>query len=188
MNGIEKNLATIMTRSWWALLLRGIAAIAFGLLTWILPGISLQTLVLLFGAYSLADGILGVSSGIAGRKEHDDWWVMLLGGLAGIGIGLITFLSPGLTATVLLFYIAIWAIATGILQVVAAIRLRKVVRNEWMLVVGGIASLIFGVLLIVQPGAGVLALLSLIAAYAIVFGILLVMLAFKARRFATALA
>ena len=184
MDGLEKRLASMLSRNWWLLLLRGIAAIAFGVLTWFQPGISLGALVLLFGAYSMADGILGVWAAIAGRKEHEDWWVLLLGGLLGVGIGILTFVAPGITALALLFYIAIWAIATGVLEIVAAIRLRKEITGEWMLVFGGIISVVFGTLLLAQPGAGALALVWLIATYAVIFGIVLVILAFKVRSFA----
>jgi uncharacterized membrane protein HdeD (DUF308 family) len=165
------------------LLLRGLVAIAFGVLIWFQPGISLAALVLLFGAYSMADGILGVWTAIAGRKEHESWWVLLLGGLLGIGVGVLTFLAPGITALVLLFYIAIWAIATGVLEIVAAIHLRKEIEGEWWLILSGLASVVFGAVLIAQPGVGALAVLWLIATYAIVFGVLLVILAFKARSF-----
>jgi uncharacterized membrane protein HdeD (DUF308 family) len=185
METVGNRLAAILHRTWWMLLLRGLFAIAFGVLTWILPGASLAALVLLFGAYVMADGILGVWSAVAGRKEHEHWWVMLIAGLLGIAIGLLTFLAPAVTALVLLFYIAIWAIATGVLQIVIAIRLRKEIRGEWMLVLGGLASLLFGVLLIAQPGAGALGVLWLIATYAVVFGVLLVLLALKVRSVAS---
>jgi uncharacterized membrane protein HdeD (DUF308 family) len=183
MNLIEKQLAGILFRNWWVLLLRGLAAIAFGALVWFQPGISLAALVLLFGAYSMADGILGVWTAIAGRKEHEHWWLLLLEGLLGIGVGVLTFLVPGITALALLFYIAVWAIATGVLEIVAAIRLRKEIEGEWLLILSGLASVVFGVLLMAQPGVGALAVLWLIATYAIVFGVLLVILAFKARSF-----
>ena len=181
MGPIENKLAAILHRTWWALLLRGIAAMAFGVLTWIQPGISLAALVLLFGAYSFVDGILGVWTAFAGRKEHEHWWVLLLGGLLGIGVGVLTFCAPGVTALALLFYIAIWAIATGVLQIVAAIRLRKEMEGEWMLILGGLASVTFGVILTASPGAGALGVLWLIGTYAVVFGALLVMLALKVR-------
>src|SRR5262245_17250423 len=183
MNGIEGRLASILSRSWWLLLLRGLAAIAFGVLTWFRPGISLAALVLLFGAYSLADGILATWTAIAGPKDHDDWWVLLLEGLLGLVIGILTFVVPGITALALLFYIAIWAIGTGVLEIVAAIRLRKIVQGEWLLILAGLASVVFGVLLIWQPGAGALAVLWLIASYAVLFGVLLLILAFKSRGF-----
>ncbi len=183
MNIGEKQLSTILSRNWWVLLLRGLAAIAFGILTWLLPGISLATLVLLFGAYILVDGILGSWTAIAGRKEHEHWGVLLLWGLIGIGVGILTFLVPGITALALLFYIAIWAIATGVLEIVAAIRLRKEIKNEWLLVFGGLVSVVFGAILMARPVVGALALLWLIATFAVLFGLLLVLLAFKVRTF-----
>lgn len=183
MNIPESPLVTILSRNWWVLLLRGLVAIAFGILALLLPGISIAALILLFGVYVLADGILGVSTAIAGRKEREHWWVLLLWGLAGIGVGILTFLAPGVTALVLLFYIAVWALATGVLEIVAAIHLRKEIKGEWRLILGGLASVVFGYLLLVRPGAGALALVWLIAIYAIVFGVLLAMLSFKMRAF-----
>ncbi|HQV68886.1 MAG TPA: HdeD family acid-resistance protein [Thermoflexales bacterium] len=185
---IEKRLSTILSRNWWVLLLRGIVAIAFGIVTWLMPGISLATLVLLFGAYTLANGIFGLWAAIAGRKEHEDWWVLLLWALVDIGIGILVFMAPGAIALAILFYIAAWAIATGVLQIVAAIRLRKEITNEWRLILAGLASVAFGVLIMAQPGASALALLWLIAAYAVIFGILLVILAFRMRAFGNKLA
>jgi len=181
MNAIEKHLASMLFRSWWLLLLRGIAAIAFGVLTWVMPSVSLAVLVLLFGAYALADGILAAWMAIAGRGAHEHWWVLLLWGLVGIGAGILTFVAPGVTALALLFYIAVWAIATGVLEIVAAIRLRREVEGEWLMILAGIVSVVFGVLLVANPGAGALAVLWLIASYAVVFGVLLVILSFKAR-------
>lgn len=181
MNFTNNGLATILARNWWVLLLRGLVAIAFGVLAWIQPGITIAALVLLFGAYTLVDGVLGAWTAIAGRKEHEHWWVLLLWGVVGIAVGVMTFVAPGVTAFALLFYIAIWAVATGVLQIVAAVRLRKEIAGEWLLVLGGLASVVFGVLLMAQPGAGALALVWLIAAYAVVFGIVMVLLAFKLR-------
>jgi uncharacterized membrane protein HdeD (DUF308 family) len=183
MNIVEKKLAAILFRNWWVLLLRGLVAIAFGVLIWFQPGISLAALVLLFGAYSMADGILSVWTAIAERKEREHWGLLFVAGLLGIGVGILTFLVPGITALALLFYIAIWAIATGVLEIVAAIRLRKEIEGEWLLILSGLASVVFGVILMAQPGVGALAVLWLIATYAIVFGVLLVILAFKARSF-----
>jgi len=183
MNIVEKKLAAILFRNWWVLLVRGLVAIAFGVLVWFQPEISLAALVLLFGAYSMADGILGVWTAIAERKEREHWALLLLEGLLGIGIGILTFLVPGITALALVFYIAIWAVATGVLEIVAAIRLRKEIEGEWLLILSGLVSVVFGVILIAQPGVGALAVLWLIATYAIVFGVLLVILAFKARSF-----
>ncbi len=145
------------------LLLRGLLAIAFGVLTWMQPGISLAALVLLFGVYAIADGVLGVWTAISGRKDNAHWWVLLLWGLVSAAIGIITFVAPGVTTMALLYYIAIWAIIIGVLQIIAAIRLRAEIKGEWLLGLAGLAALVFGVLLIVHPGAGVLTVLWLIA-------------------------
>jgi uncharacterized membrane protein HdeD (DUF308 family) len=183
MNVTENRLAAVLSRNWWALLLRGLVAIAFGILVWLLPGISLATLVLLFGVYILVDGILGIWAAIVGGNEGENRWVLALWGLVGIGVGILTFAAPGVTALALLFYIAIWAMATGVLEIVAAVRLRKEIAGEWLLVVGGLVSILFGFILMARPAAGALAVLWLIGVYAVVFGVLLVILAFKVRAF-----
>ena len=185
---VGNRFADSLSRGWWKLLLRGLAAILFAVLAFTNPGISLAALVIVFGAYAFVDGVLNVWMGISGRKEYDDWWVMLLIGLVGIGVGIITFMTPGITALALLFYIAIWAIVRGTLEIVAAVRLRKEIRNEWLLVLAGVASILFGVLLMARPGAGALAVVWLIAAYAFVLGIILMALAFKVRRFSKRMA
>jgi uncharacterized membrane protein HdeD (DUF308 family) len=181
MSLIQNQLANIFARNWWVLLIRGLAAILFGILTWLRPGLSLATLVLLFGAYALADGLLAMWAAIAGRHEHEHWWVLLLEGLTGIGVGLLTFMVPGLTAIAILFYIAVWAIARGVLEIAAAVRLRKEISGEFFLILGGLASVLFGFLLMARPWPGALAVLWLIAAYAVIFGVILVLLAFKVR-------
>jgi uncharacterized membrane protein HdeD (DUF308 family) len=178
---LAENLAETLSRSWWVLLLRGIVAILFGVLTFMQPGISLATLVLLFGAFAFADGVLGSWTAISHRKDTEHWWVLLLEGLLGIGVGALTVFNPAVTALVLLFYIAIWAIATGVLEIVIAIRLRKEIEGELTLVLAGLASVAFGVLVMARPGSGALAVLWLIGSYAIAFGLLIVLLAFKVR-------
>ena len=174
----------ILSQYWWMTLLRGLIAILFGVLLFVMPGVSLLTLTLLFGAFALVDGIGNIVTAIGGRKEHEHWWVLLLVGLLGVGVGLLTFYSPGLTALALLFYIAIWAIASGLLAIVAAIRVRKEIEGELWLILSGLASVAFGVLIVARPGAGALSVLWLIGAYAIAFGVILVIFAFKARGFA----
>lgn len=183
MNTIESQLTTILSRTWWVLMLRGVLAIIFGVLVWSQPEISIALLILFFGAYLIVDGVLGAYSSITGRKDHDDWWVLLIWSLLSVGIGILTFVAPGVTAVALLFYIIIWAVATGVLQVVAGIRLRKEIKGEWFLILGGIISVAFGVFLMAQPAAGALAMAWLIAIYAILFGAILVALAFKVRVF-----
>ena len=145
---------TALARNWWALAIRGAAAIIFGLLTFVMPGVTLAVLVLLFGAYAIVDGIFNLIA--AFRSPHDERprWLLALEGLVSIGAGIVTFAMPGLTALVLVYIIAIWAIVTGVLEIVAAIRLRDVIRNEWWLVASGVLSVIFGLLLVVAPGRG----------------------------------
>jgi uncharacterized membrane protein HdeD (DUF308 family) len=185
---VGNRFADSLSKGWWRLLLRGLVAILFAVLTFTNPGISLAALVIVFGLYALIDGMLNVWMGIAGRKEYDDWWVLLLMGLVGIGVGAITFMTPGITALALLFYIAIWAIVHGALEIVAAMRLRKEIKNEWLLVLAGIASVAFGAILMARPGAGALAVVWLIGAYAFVLGVIFITLAFRVRRFSKRLA
>jgi uncharacterized membrane protein HdeD (DUF308 family) len=171
----------ILSRYWWMTVLRGLFWILFGVVIFARPGISLLSLTLALGIVIFADGILNVVHAFAGRKLHEDWWVLLLVGLTGIGIGALTFYSPRTTALALVFYVAIWAIATGLLQIAAAIRLRRQLAGEVWWILAGIASVVFGVLLIMQPAAGALTLLWLFAVYAIAFGVLLLLLAFRVR-------
>ena len=169
-----------LTRNWWAVALRGLAGILFGIITFVSPGISLAALVLVYGAYAFADGVLSVVSAVR-RRGADRWWLLLLQGIVGIGAGIVTLLLPGITAIALLFVIAAWALVGGALQVAAAIRLRKVITGEWLLALGGVLSIALGVLLILFPGPGALALVIWIGAYAFVFGILLLVLGFRLR-------
>ena len=183
MNTVNNRFASILSMTWWVLMLRGVLAIIFGVLTWRERALSVTLLIVFFGAYILADGVLGVYSAFAGRKEHDDCWVLLIWALISVVVGIVTFLAPGITAVALLFYIAIWAIATGVLQILAGIRLRKQIQGEWLLVLGGLASVIFGIFLMAQPVAGALTMAWLIALYAVVFGVVLVFLALRVRAF-----
>jgi len=170
-----------LARNWWMLAVRGATAIVFGLLTLLMPGVSLAALILLFGSYALVDGIFNVVAAIRRRSGESPWWALLLEGLVSIGAGIVTFAMPGLTAIVLLYVIAAWAVVTGVLEVVAAVRLRKQITGEWWLGASGALSVIFGVLLMIWPGPGALALVMWIGAYAVVFGGLLVGLAFRIR-------
>lgn len=169
-----------LTRNWWAIVLRGIAGILFGLITFFAPGISLAALVLLFGAYAFADGVLAIVTAVR-RRGADRWWLLLLEGLAGIAAGIVTLLWPGITAIALLYVIAAWALVTGVFEMAAAIRLRKVITGEWLLALSGVLSIALGVLLVLWPGPGALALVIWIGAYALVFGVLLVTLGIRLR-------
>ena len=188
MDGGQSRISTLFSRGWRYLLLRGIAAIAFGLLTWFQPGITLTALVLLFGSYAIVDGVLAIWAAVAGHGAEEYWWVLLLGGLISVAAGALAFTQPHLTALALLFYIAAWAIGTGVVEIVAAIRIRREVHGEWRLILAGLVSVAFGFFLIARPGSGALTVLWLIAAYAVALGIILVMLAFKARSFGKELA
>ena len=167
-----------LARNWWALALRGLVAVLFGLLTFFLPGITLVTLVLLFGAYALMDGIFNVIACFRVASHH---WALLIEGVIGIIAGILTFAWPAITALVLLYLISFWAIFTGIFEIIAGIRLRKAITNEWLLLVMGALSLLFGILILLAPSVGALAIVLWIGAYALVFGIFLLALAFRLR-------
>jgi uncharacterized membrane protein HdeD (DUF308 family) len=168
--------------NWWALALRGLFGVLFGVAAFAWPGITLGALVLLYGAYAFADGVFALASALAGRTERLPWWALLLEGLVGIGVGVVTVFWPGITALALLYLIAAWAVVTGVFEIAAAIRLRREIRGEWLLALGGTLSVLFGLALVINPGAGALAMVWLIGAYALAFGVLLIALAFRLRR------
>jgi uncharacterized membrane protein HdeD (DUF308 family) len=173
-----------VTARWWALVLRGLAAVAFGILTFVKPSISLLALVILWGAYALVDGVFAIVLSIRGARMVPGWGWLLAGGIVSIGAGVVAFAWPGITAVALLAVIAAWAVLTGIAQIVNAIRLRRHLRGEWMLAAGGILSIVFGVLLAARPAAGALAVTWLIGLYALLFGATLVGLGFRLRKWA----
>jgi uncharacterized membrane protein HdeD (DUF308 family) len=165
--------------NWGWIVVRGLAAIAFGLIAFAWPAVTLAVLVLLWGAYALTDGVLAL---IAAFRVHDrgkPFWALLIVGVLGILAGLLTFFWPGMTALVLLAFIAAWALVMGAFQIVAAIRLRKVIEGEWLLALSGLLSVFFGALMLLNPGVGALAVVWIIASYAIVFGVLLIALGLK---------
>ena len=169
-----------LARRWWALALRGVIAVLFGLLTLFIPGVTLVSLVLLFGFYAILDGVFDIVSAMKAPGHH---WPLLVEGIVGIVAGIVTFMWPAITAMVLLYLIAFWAILTGVLEIVAGIRLRAVIANEILLILMGVVSILFGIFIIIFPGAGALAIIIWIGAYALVFGIILIALAFRLRRF-----
>lgn len=173
----------MLARNWWALALRGLLAVIFGLLALIFPPAVLVTLVLMFGAFTLVDGILDIVLAVRTAQQRARWWPFLVEGLIDIAVGVATFVWPGITALVLLFLVAAWAILTGVFRIIAAIRLRKVISGEWMLIVSGILSVVVGVLFAIFPGAGALAVVQLIGAFAIMLGVLTMILSFRLRRY-----
>jgi uncharacterized membrane protein HdeD (DUF308 family) len=173
-------LETIAKR-WWLLLLRGMCAVLFGVLAFMWPGATLLVLVMLYAAYALIDGVTALVLGLTGRMAGAPWWGMVLVGLLGIAAGALTILWPGITAFVLLALIAASAIVRGVFEIIAAIRLRKVIDGEWLLGLAGVISIVFGIILLTWPAQGLLALVWLIAAYAVAFGLLAIALSFRLR-------
>jgi uncharacterized membrane protein HdeD (DUF308 family) len=171
----------LLARNWWALALRGVAAIVFALLAFALPGITLAVLVILFGAYAFIDGVFAIVSAIRAAQGHRPWGSFLIEGAVGIIIGLVTFFVPGVTLAFLIALVAIWAIVTGVFEIAAALRLRRHVPGEWLLILTGAISIIFGVLIFIAPIAGALVIVWWLGAYALLFGILLLLLAFRLR-------
>ena len=170
-----------LAKSWWLLLLRGIAAIIFGILAFVWPGLTLVTLVLLYGAFALVDGVISLIAAFTGSaKPVPTWWLVVVG-LLGIGAGIATFVMPGITAILLILFMGAWALVHGIFEIIGAIQLRKEIDNEWMLILSGVVSVLFGVIVLIAPGAGALGLIWAIAVYSIVFGISFVALAFRLR-------
>jgi len=175
---------TALARNWWVVLLNGLAAIAFGILAIAWPGPTLLVLIILFGAYCLADGITAIYASFARNEKGATWWQMLLLGVVSILAGIAAFAWPGLTALALVMVIAAWSVVHGIFEIIAAIELRKVIDNEWLLALAGVVSILFGIVLFARPGEGALALVWVIGFFAIARGVLLVMLSFRLRGFA----
>lgn len=171
-----------LSRNWWALLLQGISAALFGLCALLVPGFTLLLLVWLFGFYALSDGVFAIVAGVRAAQRQERWWPTVLGGAAGVLAGLLTLLLPGMTAVVLLYVMAVWAIVIGALEIAAAIRLRHVIEGEALMILNGIVTVAVGVLLIAWPGSGLLALAWAIGAYAIFRGALLIALSLRLRR------
>jgi len=174
----------VLARNWWAVLIRGIAAIIFGCLAFYSPLATGFAIIILFGIYALVDGIFAIVAAIRAAEAHERWWPFVLEGIVGLVIAAITYFEPRVIGFALYFTIAVWAFLTGIFEIVAAIRLRKVISSEFWLILGGILSILFAVLLVVFPLAGVLTLIWLIGIYAIIFGIVLIGLSLRLRRHA----
>jgi len=177
----------VLANNWWAFVLRGIAAVLFGILTFLLPGMALLTLVFLFGFYAISDGVFSIIAAFRRTgADQEPWWALLISGVLGIVAGAIAFFLPPVAAMALLYLIAAWAVVTGVMSIAAAIRLRKHIEGEWVLVLSGVLSLLFGIFVVVFPGAGALALLLWIGAYVFVMGIMLIVLGFRLRSFVRA--
>lgn len=172
----------ILLQSWWVLAVRGLVALLFGLASLLWPGMTLLGFLLLFAAYALTGGIVSVIGALRHRKSDSEWWMLLLIGLVGIGAGAIAVLHPGLTVLVLLLLIGANALVTGVLDIAAAIRLRRVIHDEWLMILNGAAAVLFGVLMFLFPAVGGVALVWMIGTYAVVTGALMLGLAFRLHR------
>lgn len=170
-----------LARNWWLLAIRGVAAILFGILAFIWPGLTLAVLVILFGAYIFVDGVFALIAAATGNTVGQRWWMLLLEGILGVLAGIVTFIYPSMTGVVLLYFIAGWAVATGVLEIMAAIKLRQEITNEWFLGLSGVLSILFGVLIAFWPLQGAIAIAWMLGAYAILFGTLMLILAFRLR-------
>ena len=178
-------MAVLVARHWWSFVIRGVLAIIFGILAFLMPGPTFFGLVLLFGAYSIAEGLFNIVAATSARVGRDRWWA-LLQGVISIAAGIITFLLPAVAAVALLIVIAAWAIVIGVLEIVGAVRLRREIHGEWLLGLSGVLSIIFGLLLLARPAVGALAMVWWIGAYAIVFGALLIAAGLRLRQLARA--
>ncbi|WP_251863339.1 HdeD family acid-resistance protein [Achromobacter sp. Marseille-Q4962] len=179
---LDQDAVNSMGRHWGWIALRGVIAILFGLMAMAMPGITLSALVLVWGAFALADGVLALVAGLRIREQGKPLWALVVVGVLGVAAGVATFLWPGLTALVLLYIIAFWALVSGVFQIVAAVRFRKEMRNEWLVALSGVISVVFGLMLLAQPGAGALAVVWVIGLYALFFGALLLAFAFRLKR------
>ena len=171
----------ILAHNWWMLLLRGILAFVFGLLCVTYPDVTLFVMTIMFGVYALLDGILALASSVKTATGGSQWWSTIFEGIVGIVVGLFILIWPGITAFGLVYLIGMWAIITGIFEIMAAIRLRQHFTNEWLLIISGVASVIFGLLIIVIPRAGALAVVWWVGTYAIFFGMVFIALALRLR-------
>jgi uncharacterized membrane protein HdeD (DUF308 family) len=170
---------TSITRNWWIFLLRGISAVIFGILAFAWPGITLAALVVVFGIYAIAEGVIAMAVGFSGDTIGARWWQMILLGVLSVVAGILTFVWPNITAVALLALIAAWAIVRGIVEIYAAVRLHALIENDWLLFLGGICSILFGALVVWRPRAGALAVLWIIGAYAIVYGVVMIAFSFQ---------
>ncbi len=169
-------------KNWWIVGLRGLFSLMVGIISFLVPTATIFALVILFATYALLDGIFCLVALMRGSRRRGPWWMLTLEGVLGIGAAVITVLWPEITALALIFVIASWAIVTGVIEIIAAVRLRKQIESEWLLAAAGVLSILMGVVLAAWPGPGAVAIAFIIGAYALAFGALLIALAFRLRR------
>jgi uncharacterized membrane protein HdeD (DUF308 family) len=179
---LEVKEALRFGRNWWIVALRGFLSLLVGVISFVVPMSTIFALVILFAAYALLDGIFCLAALVRGSRSRGPWWMLTLEGVLGIGAAVITVLWPEITALALIYVIASWAIVTGGIEIIAAVRLRKHIESEWLLAAAGVSSIVMGVVLALWPGPGAVGIAWIIGAYAMVFGVLLIALAFRLRR------
>lgn len=177
----EGRLAAAMRDTWWSLMLRGIAAVLFGLFAWFAPGVSLATVVVVFGLYALVDGVLGLISAFSGAREHEPWGLFLAWGLISIAAAGVLFFASNINAAQMLLFVGCWAVARGIVEIIGASRLRRELTGEWMLAAMGVVSILAGVVLFVRMGVEEISALWVLGAYTLLWGGHAVALSMKAR-------
>jgi uncharacterized membrane protein HdeD (DUF308 family) len=180
---MQSEMRENLARKWGWIVLRGVTAVLFGVLALARPGITLAALVFMWGAYAIVDGVFSLWSAASGKggEKTSRWWLALVG-VSGLVAGILAFVLPGVTALVFLLFIAAWAVVTGVLQVWGAIKLRKEIEGEWLLILSGLLSIAFGLVLLAWPGPGVLAVVWLIGSFAILEGIIYIALAFRLKK------
>jgi uncharacterized membrane protein HdeD (DUF308 family) len=171
-------LAALLARNWWAIGIRGVLAVVFGLIALFLPGATMLSLVIVFSIYAFADGVFGIVSAVRAAQAGQRWGLLVFEGLVNVGVAVIAVLWPGITVVAFVLLVAVWAILTGALELAAAFRLGTK-DGRWWPVVGGLVSLVYGALLVVAPLIGAVVLTWWLGAYALIFGVALVVLAFK---------
>jgi uncharacterized membrane protein HdeD (DUF308 family) len=174
-------MAVNLARSWWALLVRGIAALIFGIIALFWPSSAIVALVAVFGAYALVDGIFNLVGAVRAGRAGERWGWLVFEGIVSLLVGILTLFFPAATALALVLYVAAWSLVTGVAEVAAAIRLRKQIQGEWLLALSGVLSIAFGILLFISPLIGAIAIAIWIGAYAVVFGALLIGLSLRLR-------
>jgi uncharacterized membrane protein HdeD (DUF308 family) len=173
---------------WWALALRALAAILLGIIAFALPGPTLAAIVIVFGIYAITDGILAIIAAVRGIRKKERWGPMLIEGIVGIVAGAIAIFWPGIGALALTYLVAAWALVTGAFEIAAAIRLRKEIKGEWLLMILGLLSIVLAVLIALFPGAGALTLVWWLGAYALAYGVISLVLALRVRTWTRAVA
>lgn len=171
---------SVLARNWWAFVIRGILAVLFGLIALFQPGVTMLSLVLLFAAYAISDGVFAIVSAVRAAKAHERWGLLVLEGVVDIIAGVAAVALPGLTVVVFVTLLAVWALLTGGLMLVAGFKLDPD-HGRWWMVLGGVVSMLYGVLLLIAPLIGAVVLTWWIGAYALIFGVAMLVMAFRLR-------